>query len=116
MQIVVSSGTPLYLCWKTGASIHFRKVHQALAVDIGGKVRVNATNPAATATEMLMAGFSSNPGAYEELKDMHPIGRIADPEEIANVAVFLASDQASFITGSCIQVDGGISIRLHDPV
>jgi len=89
---------------------------QALAVDLGGEIRVNAINPAATATEMLCAGFDDNPGAFDELQSMHPIGRIADPAEVAKVAVFLASENASFITGTSIDVDGGITSRLHDPV
>ncbi len=88
---------------------------QSLAVDLGPKIRINAINPAATATEMLLVGFENNQDAYNELNQMHPIGRIADPDEVANVAVFLASDEASFLTGTCINVDGGISVRLHDP-
>ncbi|MET0066109.1 MAG: SDR family oxidoreductase [Candidatus Thiodiazotropha sp.] len=88
---------------------------KTLAVDLGGRVRVNAISPAATATDMLLAGFENNPDGYKQLEHMHPIGRIAEPDEIAKVAVFLASDAASFMTGSCINVDGGISARLHDP-
>ena len=89
---------------------------QSLSVDLGGEIRVNAINPAATATEMLCTGFEGNPEAYKELQSMHPIGRIAEPSEVAKVAVFLASESASFITGSSIDVDGGITSRLHDPV
>ena len=88
---------------------------QALAVDLGGRVRVNAINPAATATGMLRAGFEGRQEAYDNLQGMHPIGRIAEPFEVAKVAVYLASEGAGFITGSCITVDGGISVRLHDP-
>ena len=88
---------------------------RALAVDLGGRVRVNAIAPAATATPMLLAGFSENPALLEELGAAHPLGRIARPEEIANVAVFLASAEASFMSGSGVTVDGGIGARLHDP-
>ena len=46
----------------------------------------------------------------EEWGKTHPIGRVGYPEEVAHVVTFLASDQASFITGTCIYVDGGLSI------
>lgn len=88
---------------------------QSLAVDLGGRVRVNAINPAATETEMLVEGFAGKMELYEDLQKMHPINRIAKPEEVAQVALFLASSQASFITGATIDVDGGILSRLHDP-
>jgi len=89
---------------------------RALAVDLGGRVRVNAIQPAATATPMLQAGFAGREDALGDLQRMHPIGRIAEPREVAAAAVFLASDAASFITGATLNVDGGISARLHDPV
>lgn len=88
---------------------------RAMAVELGGRVRVNAVMPAATATDMLKEGFSGNRHMYNDLEKMHPIGRVADPTEIADVVAFLASRQASFITGACVGVDGGISARLHDP-
>ena len=88
---------------------------QSLAVDLGGTVRINAINPAATDTPMLRAGFENNQKGFEELQKMHPIGRIAQPTEVAKVAVFLASDSASFLTGTSVDVDGGILARLHDP-
>lgn len=89
---------------------------RALAVDLGPRLRVNALAPAATGTPMLLAGFEGKPELFRQLSDMHPLGRIAEPEEIAKVALFLTSDAASFITGAVISADGGISGRLHDPV
>ena len=47
----------------------------------------------------------------ETLKSMHPIGRIADPEEIANAVVWLLSDRASFVLGHTLLVDGGVVSR-----
>lgn len=88
---------------------------RTLAVDLGPRVRVNAINPAATATPMLLEGFAGQPREFAALAQMHPLGRIADPEEVARTALFLASPAASFITGSTLHIDGGIGVRLHDP-
>lgn len=89
---------------------------RCLAVDLGPRLRVNCILPAATDTPMLRAGFEGNPKGFAELGEMHPIGRIATPEEVAHVAVFLASDAAAVITGAAVAIDGGIGGRLHDPV
>jgi NAD(P)-dependent dehydrogenase (short-subunit alcohol dehydrogenase family) len=89
---------------------------RSLAVDLGARVRVNAINPGATATPMLLSGFEGKEAYFKQLEGMHPLERIARPEEIAAVAVFLASEEASFITGAALSVDGGIGGRLHDPV
>lgn len=88
---------------------------RALSVDLGPNVRVNTVAPAATATRMLEAGFEGNEQAYQALKDVHPMQRIADPTEIARIALFLASDEATFLTGATVYADGGILSRLHDP-
>lgn len=89
---------------------------QAMAVDLGSKkIRVNIIQPAATATEMLIAGFEDKQDSLKELEQYHPIGRIAEPKEIAELAAFLVSDKAGFISGSAIGIDGGIGGRLYDP-
>ena len=88
---------------------------RALAVDLGGRVRVNGVSPGAIATPMLEAGFAGNPGARRELDAAHPIGRVGLAGEVAAAAVFLASAQASNITGQELRVDGGVLSRLHDP-
>ncbi|MGZ8623323.1 MAG: SDR family NAD(P)-dependent oxidoreductase [Actinomycetota bacterium] len=88
---------------------------RSLALDEGHHgIRVNAVCPGYTRTRMLMAGVESaeDPAAAErEMLAIHPMGRIAEPIEIANVVAFLASDEASFITGASILVDGGLSAR-----
>lgn len=88
---------------------------RALAVDLGSRVRVNAICPAAISTPMLEAGFEGRAAARRELDEFHPVGRIGSPEEVARLAVFMASGEVGFLQGSCVGLDGGISGRLHDP-
>lgn len=88
---------------------------KVLALELAPEVRVNAVLPAATATEMLIDGFKNKPEKLIELKEYHPLKRIARTEEIAEVVYFLAGDSSSFITGSAIEVNGGIGAKLHDP-
>lgn len=70
-------------------------------------IRVNAIAPGPTQTEGANLVVSAE--AWERRRQRVPIGRLGKPEDSANTAVFLASDQASFITGDMIFVDGGIS-------
>ena len=106
---------PGFVCYATSKAA-LVGMTRVLAVDLGPRVRINCISPAATATPMLMAGFADKPAQFLELGQMHPMERIAEPAEVAQTAIFLASEQASFITGACLSVDGGIAGRLHDPV
>jgi NAD(P)-dependent dehydrogenase (short-subunit alcohol dehydrogenase family) len=69
-------------------------------------IRVNAIGPGSIMTDML-ASVNSDPAARHRILSRTPLGRIGDPAEIAAVAVFLASDEASYITGQTIYADGG---------
>lgn len=109
------STKPGFVCYATSKSA-LVGMTKAMAVDLGADLRVNAICPGATATPMLLAGFEGKEEEFQQLSNMHPLERIAQPEEIANVALFLVSQEASFITGASLSVDGGIGIRLHDPV
>jgi Enoyl-(Acyl carrier protein) reductase len=77
----------------------------------GPKHRINTLSPGATKTEGLLAAAGSDPaqlqGFLGYLASQVPMGRVADPDEIARAAVFLASDDSSFVTGSEMLVDGG---------
>jgi len=80
---------------------------QALAVECGAnKIRVNALLPGGTRTDM--AG--TDPAQQDWVAGLHALKRMAEPEEIAEAAVFLLSDAASFVTGSAMLADGGNSI------
>lgn len=70
-------------------------------------VRVNAVAPGFTATEMVM---SMPERILENMKAHTPLGRMAQPRDIANAYLFLASDEASFISGVVLRVDGGIVV------
>jgi NAD(P)-dependent dehydrogenase (short-subunit alcohol dehydrogenase family) len=105
---------PGFVCYATSKAA-LVGLTRAMAVDLGPRIRVNALLPAAVDTPMLRESFSGSETALGELGRMHPAGRIARPEEVARAAVFLASDQASFMTGAAVHVDGGIAGRLHDP-
>lgn len=89
---------------------------RSMAVDLGTRVRVNAICPAAIATPMLLDGFDGNEAAFEQLASVHPMGRIGTPADVACAATFLASDEAGFMSGAILGIDGGIGARLHDPV
>jgi NAD(P)-dependent dehydrogenase (short-subunit alcohol dehydrogenase family) len=73
-------------------------------------VRVNAVNPGVVVTDLhRRAGFTEETYAafLERAKQTHPLGRPGDPEEIADLIAFLASDRAGWITGETIAIDGG---------
>ena len=74
-------------------------------------VRVNAVAPGGTDTPMLAAGSADRAGRARAAGAIHPMRRVAQPEEIAAAAVFLASDEASFITGVVLPVDGGYTAQ-----
>jgi NAD(P)-dependent dehydrogenase (short-subunit alcohol dehydrogenase family) len=69
-------------------------------------IRVNAIGPGSIMTDML-ASVNADPAAKHRLLSRTPLGRIGDPEEIAAIAAFLASDEASYVTGQTIYADGG---------
>ena len=55
--------------------------------------------------------LTENPESYEALKGRHPMGRLGQPDDIANAALFLASDEAAFVTGAPLIVDGGYTAQ-----
>jgi NAD(P)-dependent dehydrogenase (short-subunit alcohol dehydrogenase family) len=77
---------------------------------IGQGIRINAVCPGATRTRIL-ADWFQDPKVEEFILSRHPIGRIAEPEEIGRAVLFLASDDASFIVGQALAVDGGLTAQ-----
>ena len=98
-----------------GASIYVASKHavegltKSAAMEYAKQgIRVNAVAPAAIETDMLdrFTG-GGNEDALSYMRSLHPVGRLGRSEEIANAVLFLASDAASFITGTSLNVDGG---------
>jgi NAD(P)-dependent dehydrogenase (short-subunit alcohol dehydrogenase family) len=86
---------------------------RSMALDMGKhQIRVNALSPGYTETFLVKEFFEkSDPDLRRKVLDVHPLGRIGQPAEIANCAAFLLSDEASFVTGANWRVDGGLSSR-----
>jgi len=101
---VGSAGRAAY-CATKGALIQLAKV---IAIDHAAQnVRCNALSPGAVETQRTLRRYNSFEVANERLGVKHLTGRLGKPEELAQAAVFLASDAASFVTGSDLLVDGG---------
>ena len=82
-----------------------------LALDCARKnIRVNCICPGYVDTNLLTP-LTSDPKSRAELEARHPMGRLGRPDEIAKVALFLASDDASFVTGAPLMVDGGYTAQ-----
>src|SRR5690606_2790115 len=88
---------------------------RAMAVELGGRIRVNAIEPAAIDTGMLKAGFAGKEGLLPLLEKCHPTGSIGTPAELAGLALSIVEGAAQFMNGACISLDGGISAALTEP-
>jgi NAD(P)-dependent dehydrogenase (short-subunit alcohol dehydrogenase family) len=78
-------------------------------------VRVNALCPGPVETPLLLNIFGEDPAALERRRVHWPMGRLAKPREIVNGALFLASDESSYVTGSTFLVDGGLTAAYVTP-
>lgn len=106
------AGTPAFGVYAASKAA-VRSVARTWAAElVGRRIRVNTLVPGPTRTpgiEGLAAGPAEVEGLVAQLAAGVPMGRMADPAEIANVALFLASDESSFMTGSEVVVDGGVT-------
>lgn len=98
-------GMAAYAASKAGLNGFVQSIASDHAVD---GIRATALMPGGTLTAM--AG--DDPDTHDFIANLHPLKRMADPKEIAQVALFLLSDRSSFVTGRAIAADGGMSVRL----
>lgn len=112
-SIINISSVHAFVSWPRCAAYDATKagifgITRALAIDHGPDgIRVNAICPGYIRTPMLERWFASTEDGEQKAAQAHPLRRIGEPVEIANAILFLASEQASFITGAVLTVDGG---------
>lgn len=100
-----------YAAAKSGLLGLTRSMALELAAD---RIRVNAVSPGYVSTPPMRAQYQTMPdgdAAWSRLNHAHPLGRIGEPKEVAAVVAFLASSEASFVTGATWDVDGGFGVR-----
>ena len=106
---------PGRLVYEAGKSAAIGMTRQ-MATDFGPiGIRVNAVCPGHMVTEALQAAmWDDNPSGLRLFQDQYPLRRVGRPVDIANAIVFLCSDEASFITGHSLVVDGGLTVQLQE--
>ena len=105
---VGAAGTSAY-CASKGAVTLMAKAVALECAEKRNNIRVNSIHPGYVATPSVAETLSAD--QVEALRQLHPIGRLADPDEIARATLFLASEDASFMTGAELHVDGGFTTR-----
>lgn len=85
---------------------------RAMALDFGPHVRVNTVNPGLIAIERTTGNMDTKSRLH--LESIHPVGRLGSPEDVAAAVTFLASEEAGFVTGTQIVVDGGRTAVMQD--
>lgn len=111
---IVNLSSILGLVGSPGGSVYSASKHavlgltKSLSAEFARKgIRINAVCPGGVDTAMIDRVRDNNPSLLDHVVKMHPIGRLAKPEEIAKVIVWLCSEEASFVVGAGVSVDGG---------
>ena len=107
-------GAPGALVYETGKHAVIGITRQ-LSTELGPDgIRVNAICPGHIVTEAQQARWDENPTGLDFFVNQYPVGRTGRPVDIANAVVFLCSDEASFVTGHALVVDGGLTVQLQE--
>ncbi|MXY47632.1 MAG: glucose 1-dehydrogenase [Chloroflexi bacterium] len=105
---------PQKLIYEAGKSAVIGITKQ-MAIDFGPDgIRVNAICPGHIVTERQRERWDENPSGLRYFEDQYPVRRTGTPDDIANAVAFLSSDEASFITGHALIVDGGLTVQLQE--
>jgi len=106
--LVGMAGVPIYVASKH-AVVGLTK---SVALEYAKQgIRVNAVSPGAIETDMFDRFVKDHPQAREQMMAMHPLGRAGKSEEIANAVVWFCSDEAAFVTGQTLALDGGFTAQ-----
>ena len=105
-EVIPWAGHANYAASKGGIMLLMKSIAQEVAPY---RIRVNSIGPGAIRTPINKDAWST-PEAYDKLMQLIPYKRIGEPEDIGRVAAWLASDQADYITGTTIFVDGGMTL------
>lgn len=98
------------LTWYNGSKGAVITTSKSMAAELGpDNIRVNCVNPVISATGLLseFMGVPDTPENRKKFTATIPLGRFSTPDDIANACLYLGSDEAAFITGACLEVDGG---------
>jgi NAD(P)-dependent dehydrogenase (short-subunit alcohol dehydrogenase family) len=104
LGVVAMPSVPLY----TASKYAVEGLTKAAALQYAKSgIRINAVGPGAIATEMFETATGGQDEAKAYMAEIHPMGRVGQPSEVANAVLWLSSDNASFVTGETLMVDGG---------
>ena len=105
---------PGFLTYETGKSAIVGMTRQ-MATEFGPSgIRVNCVCPGHILTERIRPKWEGNPSGLRFIEDQYPLRKAGRPSDIADAIAFLCSDQAGFITGHALVVDGGLSVQLQE--
>lgn len=110
-SIHATRSKPNFLVYST-CKAALSSMSRMMAVNLGKRVRVNAIEPAAINTKMLVDGIGGDLEIMDKIRLSHPVEQISDPERLSNLALMIAELRDIFLTGAVIQYDGGAGSTL----